>query len=140
VFGLDKLDTLFVIWSFFLQIVLIVHFALRKPFFESYTIKFGWIVYALCFREILVILAGRISFPDLCDLWLLDRLYKGDRMAQSTAQGYHVPLCNSIFERNHVLLVAFSPALPAAVVCFWILVCDWYHTQYHLSLIPIPRL
>ena len=48
-FGLDKLDTLFVIWSFFLQIVLIVHFALRKPFFESYTIKFGWIVYALCF-------------------------------------------------------------------------------------------
>jgi len=49
VFGLDKLDTLFVIWSFFLQIVLIVHFALRKPFFESYTIKFGWIVYALCF-------------------------------------------------------------------------------------------
>jgi hypothetical protein len=48
VFGLDKLDTLFVIWAFFLQIVLIVHFALRKPFFESYTIKFGWIVYALC--------------------------------------------------------------------------------------------
>ncbi len=48
-FGLDKLDTLFVIWSFFLQIVLIVHFALRKPFFESYTIKFGWIIYALCF-------------------------------------------------------------------------------------------
>ena len=48
-FGLDKLDTLFVIWSFFLQIVLIVHFAIRKPFFESYTIKFGWIVYALCF-------------------------------------------------------------------------------------------
>lgn len=48
-FGLDKLDTLFVIWAFFLQITLIVHFALRKPFFESYTIKFGWIVYALCF-------------------------------------------------------------------------------------------
>ena len=48
-FGLDKLDTLFVVWSFFLQIVLIVHFALRKPFFESYTIKFGWIIYALCF-------------------------------------------------------------------------------------------
>ena len=47
-FGLDKLDTLFVIWAFFLQIVLIVHFALRKPFFESYTQKFGWIVYALC--------------------------------------------------------------------------------------------
>jgi hypothetical protein len=49
VFGLDKLDTLFVIWAFFLQITLIAHFALRKPFFESYTLNFGWIVYALCF-------------------------------------------------------------------------------------------
>ena len=47
-FGLDKLDTLFDIWAFFLHIVLIVHFALREPFFESYTIKFDWIVYALC--------------------------------------------------------------------------------------------
>ena len=48
-FGLDKLDMLFVIWAFFLQITLIAHFALRKPFFESYTLYFGWIVYALCF-------------------------------------------------------------------------------------------
>jgi hypothetical protein len=31
-----------------LQIVFIIHFAVRKPFFESYTMKFGWIVYALC--------------------------------------------------------------------------------------------
>jgi len=54
VFGLDKLDTLFVIWAFFLQIVLIVHFALRKPFFESYTQKFGWIVYALCFPAVVI--------------------------------------------------------------------------------------
>ena len=53
-FGLDKLDTLFVVWAFFLQIILIVHFALRKPFFESYTIKFGWIVYALCFPAALI--------------------------------------------------------------------------------------
>ena len=62
-FGLDKLDTLFVIWSFFLQIVLIVHFALRKPFFESYTIKFGWIVYALCFPaaviSVILLLGGK---------------------------------------------------------------------------------
>ena len=46
-FGLDKLNTLFVIWAFLLQILLIVHFAIRKPHFESYTLKFGWIVYAL---------------------------------------------------------------------------------------------
>ena len=34
---LDNLDILFVIWACFFQIVHIVHFALRKPFFESYT-------------------------------------------------------------------------------------------------------
>jgi len=47
-FGLDRLDTLFIIWAFFLQIVLILHFAVRKRFFDSYTIKYGWLVYALC--------------------------------------------------------------------------------------------
>ena len=46
--NLDNLDKLFVIWAFAFQIVLIVHFAVRKPFFESYTKRFGWIVYALC--------------------------------------------------------------------------------------------
>jgi hypothetical protein len=46
-FGLDHLDTLFVVWAFFFQIVLIVHFALRKRNFENYTMKYGWLVYAL---------------------------------------------------------------------------------------------
>ena len=46
--NLDRLDKLFVVWAFLFQIVHIVHFALRKPFLESYTMKFGWIVYALC--------------------------------------------------------------------------------------------
>jgi DNA-binding FrmR family transcriptional regulator len=36
-----------VLWAFFFQIVLVVHFALRKRFFESYTLRFGWAVYAL---------------------------------------------------------------------------------------------
>jgi len=46
--NLDKLDRLYVVWAFLFQIVLIVHFALRKPLMESYTLKYGWIVYALC--------------------------------------------------------------------------------------------
>ncbi len=46
-FGLDSLDTLFVVWAFFYILVLIAHFALRKRFFQSYTMKYGWIVYAL---------------------------------------------------------------------------------------------
>ena len=48
-FGFDTLDTLFIVWAFFFQIVLIVHFAIRKRLFESYTMKYGWLVYALCF-------------------------------------------------------------------------------------------
>ena len=53
-FGLDRLDTLFVIWAFTLQIILIIHFAIRKPLFESYTKKFGWIVYALCLPALII--------------------------------------------------------------------------------------
>ena len=46
--GMDKLDKLFVVWAFLFQVILIIHFAIRKPLFESYTEKYGWIVYALC--------------------------------------------------------------------------------------------
>ena len=46
-FGLDVYDTLFIVWSFFLEFALIIHFALRKPFFETYTLKYGWLIYAL---------------------------------------------------------------------------------------------
>jgi len=51
---IDNLDKLFVVWAFLLQIVLIVHFAIRKPFFESYTVKYGWIVYALCIPAVVI--------------------------------------------------------------------------------------
>ncbi|MBN1138001.1 MAG: hypothetical protein JXM73_15535 [Anaerolineae bacterium] len=52
--GLDALDILFVTWAFFFQIVLIVHFALRRRFFERYTLRFGWIVYALSIPAIAI--------------------------------------------------------------------------------------
>jgi hypothetical protein len=42
-----SLKTLFIIWAFFFQILLIVHFALRKWAFDRYTFQFGWLVYAL---------------------------------------------------------------------------------------------
>jgi hypothetical protein len=51
---LDNLVKLFIVWAFFLQIALIVHFALRKPFFESYTLRYGWIIYALCIPAIII--------------------------------------------------------------------------------------
>ena len=51
---LNSLDRLFIGWAFLLQIVLIGHFAIRKILFESYTLKFGWIVYALCLPALVV--------------------------------------------------------------------------------------
>ncbi len=40
-------ETAFVAWAFFFQLVLIVHFALRKWAFDVYTLRWGWVVYAL---------------------------------------------------------------------------------------------
>jgi len=51
---LDNLDKLFVIWAFLFQVSLIAHFAIRKPFFESYTVKYGWIIYALCIPAVVI--------------------------------------------------------------------------------------
>ena len=52
--NVDNLDKLFVAWAFLFQIILIVHFAVRKPLLESYTEKFGWIVYALCIPAVII--------------------------------------------------------------------------------------
>jgi hypothetical protein len=61
--GLDQLESLFMIWAFFLQIVLLVDFAVRKHFFESYTKKYSWLVYALSIPavviSILFLMAGK---------------------------------------------------------------------------------
>jgi hypothetical protein len=51
---LDILDKLFIGWSFLIQILLIVHFAIRKPLFESYTVKYGWIIYAMCIPAVVI--------------------------------------------------------------------------------------
>jgi len=61
--GLDALYWLFIVWAFLFQIALIVHFALRKRFFESYTRRLGWIVYALSIPaaaiSIILLLGGK---------------------------------------------------------------------------------
>jgi hypothetical protein len=44
--GLDGLEILFVIWAFLFQIILIIHFALRKWRFEL-AMRYGPLVYAL---------------------------------------------------------------------------------------------
>lgn len=51
---LDNLDKLFIVWAFLFQILLIAHFAIRKPLFESYTVKYGWMIYALCIPAVVI--------------------------------------------------------------------------------------
>jgi hypothetical protein len=51
---LANLDKLFIVWAFLFQMLLIVHFAIRKPLFESYTMKYGWILYALCIPAVVI--------------------------------------------------------------------------------------
>ncbi len=51
---LDPLDALFIFWAFFIQIALIVHFAIRRSLLETYTLEYGWIVYALCIPALVV--------------------------------------------------------------------------------------
>jgi hypothetical protein len=45
--GLHHVETFFVAWAFLFQVVLIVHFGLRKWAFEAYSRPYGWLVYAL---------------------------------------------------------------------------------------------
>ncbi|MFN8374791.1 MAG: hypothetical protein U0694_18170 [Anaerolineae bacterium] len=61
-FGSDTLDSLFVLWAFAFQGVLIAHFALRKWAFDS-ALRYGWVVYALgvpaAVLSILLLLNGK---------------------------------------------------------------------------------
>jgi hypothetical protein len=112
----DKLDRLFVLWAFLFQIVLIVHFALRKPFFESYTMKFGWIVYALCIPAVeisIILLRGGKSWS----FWLGGFLF-----LIFAVFGYWVDYVIQIPWRNPIQL---SIALPyvflylATIMFYW---------------------
>ena len=51
--GLDKYDTLFVVWAFVLQICLIILFAIRKANLDL-ILKHGWLFYLLCIPALVV--------------------------------------------------------------------------------------
>jgi hypothetical protein len=63
--GLDALEALFVVWAFVFQVCFTVHFALRRRLFESYTLRVGWIMYALSIPAVaisIVLLLGGASW------------------------------------------------------------------------------
>jgi len=113
---LDSLDRLFVVWAFFFQIVLIVHFALRKRLFESYTGRYGWLVYALCIPAAvisIVLLAGGKSWS----FWLGGFLF----LAYS-AFGYWTDYVKGIQWRNPLrvsVMVPYVLLYLSTVMFYW---------------------
>jgi hypothetical protein len=114
--SLDKLDRLFVVWAFLFQVVLIVHYALRRPFFESYTLKFGWIVYTLCIPAVIIsviLLLGGKSWS----FWLGGFLF-----LLFAAFGYWVDYVAKIPWRNPLRLSVMFPYVLlylATVMFYW---------------------
>jgi len=114
--GLDFLDTLFIAWAFFYILVLITHFALRKRLFQSYTLKYGWIVYALGITaaviSLLLLLNGKSWY-----FWLggfLCLLY--------SAFGYWVDYVRKIEWRKPVvtgILIPYVTLYLATLMFYW---------------------
>lgn len=113
---LDNLDKLFVVWAFLFQILLIVHFAIRKPFFESYTVKYGWIIYALCIPAVvisIILLRGGKSWS----FWLGGFLFLGFALF-----GYWVDYVAQIEFRSPLrpsVLVPYVVLYLATVMFYW---------------------
>ena len=112
----DRHDTLFIIWAFFFQIVLIVHFAIRKPLFESYTLKYGWLVYALAIPAVIISLillqAGKPWY-----FWIGGFLF-----VLFAAYGYWVDYIKQIPWRSPLRLEILFPYITlylATVMFYW---------------------
>lgn len=114
--NLDKLDRLFVVWAFLFQIALIIHFAIRKFAFESYTVKFGWIVYALCIPAVVISIILLRSGKDR-SFWLGGFLFLA-----YAAFGYWVDYVAQIPWRNPLKLSILFPYVIlylATVMFYW---------------------
>lgn len=114
--SLDNLDRLYVVWAFIFIIVFILHFAIRKPFFEGYTLKYGWIVYALCIPSAIVSLILLIGGKNWY-FWLAGFLF-----VIYAAFGYWVDYVAKIQFRNPVKLSVLLPYVflyLATVMFYW---------------------
>jgi hypothetical protein len=113
--GLDDLEVLFVAVAFLFQIVLIVHFALRKWNFDL-SMRYGWIVYALSVPaaavSVLLLLGGKTW-----SLWLGGFIY-----LIWAVYGYTVEYAKGIQWRNPIRWPIFGPYVLlylATVMFYW---------------------
>lgn len=113
---LDRLDRLFVAWAFFFQLALIAHFALRKPFFEQYTMQYGWIVYTLSIPAVAISIV-LLSAGKSWSFWLAGFIF-----VIFAAFGYWVDYVAQIPFRSPLQLSIFLPYVLlylATVMFYW---------------------
>lgn len=115
-FGLESLEVLFVIWAFLFQAVLIVHFSLRKWAFDRYTLKFGWIVYAMSIPAVvlsLILLVEGMTWS----LWVGGFIY-----LVWAVYGYTVEYVKRTQWRNPIRWPIFGPYVflyLATIMFYW---------------------
>ena len=114
--SLDSLDFLFIIWAFTFQIVLIIHFAIRKRYFESYALKYGWLVYALSIPAVIIsiiLLLGGKSWS----FWVGGFLF-----LVYASYGYRIDYVKKIQWRNPLrpsIMVSYVFLYLATVMFYW---------------------
>jgi hypothetical protein len=115
VFGLESLEVLFVIWAFLFQIILIMHFALRKWHFDI-AMRYGPIVYALSLLAVVVsiiLLLGGKTWS----LWMSGFIY-----LIWALYGYTVEYVKRIEWRNPIRWPVFGPYVflyLATIMFYW---------------------
>ncbi|MGD0707432.1 MAG: hypothetical protein ABSA51_03150 [Anaerolineaceae bacterium] len=114
-FGSSGPQSLFVITAFLFQIILIVHFALRKWRF-AFALRYGWIVYALGIPAAIVsvvLLLGGVAWS----LWLGGFLY-----LIWAAYGFTVEYVKKIEWRDPIRWPIFGPYVLlflATIMFYW---------------------
>jgi hypothetical protein len=114
-FGLDILDSLFVVTAFLFQIVLIGHFALRKWRFD-FAMRYGPIVYALSLLAVVVSISLLLGGKPW-SLWLGGFIY-----LIWAVFGYTVEYARQIQWRSPIRWSVFGPYVflyLAAVMFYW---------------------
>jgi hypothetical protein len=107
---------LFAAWAILFQVVLIVHFALRKWAFDRYIYPYGWIVYALGVPAALISLI-LLQRGETWSLWLGGFIY-----VVWAAYGYVVEYVMRIQWRNPIRWPVLGPYVLlylATVMFYW---------------------
>ncbi|MEJ2598265.1 MAG: hypothetical protein P8Z00_08005 [Anaerolineales bacterium] len=107
---MDRYDRLFVSTSFFIQIALLVYFAIRNWDFDL-AMGWGWLIYALALPAIIVSLVLLIAAKPWY-LWLAGFLY-----AAWAVFGYVVDIAHPVAWRSPVSLSILIPYVLLYMAC-----------------------